>query len=53
MPEVLTIYSINEAMGKIHIQKLSVKMNCYNLLKSNLATSVKIKTGVLSPTKLL
>lgn len=45
-----SLYDVDEAMGKIHIQTLSIKMNCCDLLKGNLATSMKIKAGVLSPT---
>ena len=27
------LYSVSEAMGRIHFQKLSVKMNCYDLFE--------------------
>lgn len=37
------------SLGKTHVQTLSIKMNCYDLLKGNLATSMKVKAGVFSP----
>lgn len=47
-----SLYGVGEAVGKIHVQTLSVKTVTISL-KSNLAIPMKTRTCVLSATKVL